>query len=238
MVGFILIVWGLLFAGIPVYSYLELQSGGSDSSFPLSVVVIFFVIGVIAILLGIYYIYCYFRTRVIAKFGTKTMGTFLDMQESGSAKNGNKLYFIRYFFCDENNVRHEQKSPARFKFAQAYFFKDLYHFNIRYSGKHAVITEPLDFEEIEKLPQDEQSLYASFNSPKSKEQSEQKTKSLKTTKKVPTMLSAGKNGEPIEKVTTSTTNGQKQYFVCDYCGYVQDEPGRCLSCGARIRLKK
>lgn len=233
MIGIFLIIWGLIFAGIPIYSYIEASQNG-DTAIPLFVVAIFGIIGVIAFFLGIYNFFFFFRKKFIAKIGTETVATFLDMQV-GYKQNDTNMYVIRYFFTDENNIRHEEKSSARFRFQQAYYFKTLYHFKIRYKGRHAVITEPLDFEVISKLPQTEEESYL-----KSKSQNSLTSPTIPTSSKkiVPKIVSKISKTTEEDEESYSRPYNQKQYFTCDYCGYVQDSPGRCLSCGARIKPKK
>lgn len=234
MVGIFLIFWGIIFAGIPIYLYV-ISSQNGVSAVPLFIVVVFGIIGISVFFLGIYNIYFYFKRKLISKIGFETIATFIDMQE-GKIQNGKSIYYIKYFFTDENNARHEEKSLPRFTFQQAYYFKTLYHFRIRYKGKNAVITEPLNFEKLAKLPKSEQESFVRFSSIPVVRSSAK----IKDTKKiVPRILSNGdssylnKNEYPY-----SRPYNEKQYFICDYCGYVQDVPGRCISCGARIKPKK
>jgi len=234
MVGIFLIVWGIVFAGIPVYSYVSSSQSGVPA-IPLFVVVIFGIIGIVAFSLGIYNIFFFFKRKLIAKTGSETVATFLDMQV-GDTKNGTKMYFLKFFFTDENNVRHEKMSAVLFTFQQAYYFKTLYHFKIRYRGKLAIITEPLNFEKLARLPKTEQESFLNYSSQHNVRSLEQ-AKDFK--KIVPRILSTG-TATYLNKNEGSFSKpyNEKQFFTCDYCGYVQDVPGRCLSCGARIKPKK
>jgi len=233
MVGIFLIIWGLIFAGIPIYAYMETSQNGT-SAIPFLVVVIFGLTGVITFLLGIYNIYSNFKRKLISKIGFETVATFLDMQV-GYTQNGTQMYFIKYFYTDENNVRHEEKSATRFRFQQAYYFKTLFHFTVRYKGKHAVITEPLDFEKLAKLPHSEQESFLHFSTQPVVRSSSTSNKTIK----VPKLISnSTANNVNRNEYSYSKPYNQKEYYTCDYCGYVQDAPGRCISCGARIKPKK
>ncbi|NCB48696.1 MAG: hypothetical protein EOM55_03655 [Clostridia bacterium] len=233
MIGILLIFWGLIFAGIPIYSYIE-TSQNSASVIPFFVVVIFGLIGIVAFLLGIYNIYFSFKRKLISKIGTETVATFLDMQV-GYTQNGTKIYFIKYFYTDENNVHHEEKSATKFRYQQAYYFKTLFHFKIRYMGKKAVITEPLDFERLAKMPTSEQESFLHFSSQPVVSASTHLNKTIKVPKLISKSPASQMN---MSKEQYSKNFNQKEYYVCDYCGYVQDAPGKCLCCGARIKPKK
>ncbi len=255
MVGIFLIIWGAIFAGVPVYLYMESLQGGGIAV-PFVVVILFAVFGLVAFILGIYNLSFVLRRKFIAKIGNETVATFVDLQKSSTQKNGTDLYFIKYYYTDESGVRFERRTAPRFKFSQAYYFKNLKYFKIKYIGKNAVITEPLNFNVIAKLPQTEEESFtrkqtniteqnASFNKQKSNfitqtgKISPQKNTTNTAPKITPIMgakmrVLAGDNSEaPYSKPYNA-----KQYFTCDYCGYVQDEMGRCLSCGARIKPKR
>lgn len=233
MIGIFLIFWGLLFAGIPIYSYIESLKSGTYF-IPIFVVVIFGLIGVVVFFLGIYNIYFKFKRKIISKTGFETVATFLDMQV-GYTQNGTKMYFIKYFYTDENNVRFEEKSATRFRYQQAYYFKTLFHFKVRYKGNHAVITEPLDFEKLAKLPHSEQESFLHFSSKPVVSASTHLNKTLK----IPKLISnSTANQMSKNEVTYSKPYNQKEYYICDYCGYIQDTPGSCLCCGARIKPKR
>lgn len=231
MLGFFLMVWGILFGGVSIYAFLgSIKEGGSV--LPLFVVLIFAAVGAVLFAIGAWKVLSVFKKKLIAKIGKGTVATFLDMQVGG-VKNNENLYFIKYFFNDENNVRFYQKSPAIFRFQQAYYFKTLYHFKVKYSGKQSVITEPLNFAKMSNLPSKEQALFVSFDEKKAG-----KKKVVEAKSKVPKLVQKDSTAAFRRDLPTSRAFNQKEYFTCDYCGYVQDSAGRCLSCGARIKIRR
>lgn len=231
MLGFFLMVWGILFGAVPVYVFLD-SAGQGESDSSIFVVIIFVGVGIVIFALGVWNVFLFFRKKLIAKMGKGTVATFIDMQVGG-VKNEENLYFIKYFFTDENNSRIHQKSPAIFRFQQAYYFKTLHHFKIKYSGRQAVIVEPLNFAKMSRLPLSEQAVFASFGDKKT---AKKQPETMKT--KVPKLVAGDSTAAFRKDLPTSRAFNQKDYFTCDYCGYVQDSAGRCLSCGARIKIKR
>jgi len=224
MLEIIFIIFGLALTVLPTYYYLY-SSQGDGSIIPLYLIAILVSLGIITFSIGVKNLYKKFRRKIIAKMGDEAVATFVDMEEKKISKNS--LYAIKFFFTDDNGNIVNKKTTARFRFQQAYYFKTLYHFKIKYIGRHAVISEPLDADKVSCLPTSESQLFKSFKTIPSN--------GIGKKVKIPKLV----KGTIINSTKKySKPFSHKQYFVCDYCGYIQDSPGRCLSCGARISLKK
>jgi len=131
-----LILWGTLFAGIPLFSLLTMPNETRSNSFLF--IMIFVVIGFAALTAGIVGVIKLIRAGAVLKKGKKTIGHFVCERGIGSM-NGVPYYKITFNYTDDNGRYHEVLSAQAFTAAEMQRYKNSKGFTIKYIDERAAI---------------------------------------------------------------------------------------------------
>ena len=128
-----LIIWGLLFAGIP---FAMLFIGEMDG--PSWFLYIFIVIGLVAIGFGIKNLIKMFEDKKLIKKGKDAVGMFITQKPYGSINN-TPMFRIEFSFTNDKNEICQVVSNQIYTFNEVEIYRNNKEFAIKYLGDKAVI---------------------------------------------------------------------------------------------------
>lgn len=128
-----LIIWGLLFAGIP-FAMLFIGEMKGPSWF----LYIFIVIGLVAIGFGIKNMIKMFEDKKLIKKGKNAVGMFITQKPYGSINNM-PMFRIEFSFTNEKNEICQVVSNQLYTFDEVEIYRNNKEFEIKYLGDKAVI---------------------------------------------------------------------------------------------------
>jgi len=188
--GIFFIIWGLLFAGIPLIGIFTIIAQGENHA-PIPFILIFVVIGTIVFCVGIRNFIKAYKINKLKTNGTSGKGYFI-CSGVGMKVNDIPKYYIKFSYKNESGELKEIKTFSTYSYDEVMFYESIKSFDIKYNKNNAVIVEPVD----------------------------------------PTKIKQAFNNTTPQVQEAPTT-----YYKCEYCGNVQEKPGKCKCCGAKIDKK-
>lgn len=128
-----LIVWGVLFGGIPLGIMFSGEMG-SERWFLL----IFVIIGLVAIIFGIKNFVYMLKDKNLIKTGTDGVGHYISKQGYGSINNV-AMFKIIFDFTNEQNQTIQVTTSELYTFEEVEQLASMEQFAIKYKGENAVI---------------------------------------------------------------------------------------------------
>ena len=206
--GVFLMIFGCIFGGMPLGVMTSFLMINDEMFIPVGLFLsIFVIVGASIFIFGLRMIINHFKKKKIKENGTLTKATFVRMG-SNLTKNSTQYYYIVFKYNDANGYEKTYKTGHDYSFEEANYYASIKQFNIRYKGKMAVIVEEIDHHKMHQL-------------------TPQKS------------YSGGLLGTLLNTLNPNATSTQEQqpleyYYTCEYCNNIQDKPGKCKHCGAKI----
>ena len=209
--GLILMFFGLVWGGIPTFTILGLVISGEAPPFVILPMLIFTVIGSVIVITGAKKVVLAIKLKALLHNGTDGMGTYIS-HSSNVRNNGEPMYYIIFTYTNNQGQIVESKTETKYHAEEANYYAQVGKFKIKYSDKHAVINQPVDYAVLHKMRNQ------MFNTP--------------------TYTTGTSYTQYTVSSTPQATVEKEVYYVCDYCGGTQTKPGKCNYCGANISRKR
>ena len=209
--GLILTFFGLVWGGIPTIAISSLVFSGEAPAFVLLPMLIFTVIGSIIVITGLRKVILAIKLKALLHTGQDGIGNYIS-HSSNMRTNGVPMYYIVFTYTNSKGEIVESKTETKYHAEEASYYAEVKQFKIKYSDKHAVINQPVDYAVLHKM----------------------RTEMMRT----PTYTVG--TSYPQYTITTNPQGSVEKevYYVCDYCGGTQNKPGKCNYCGANVSRRR
>lgn len=144
-VGVFLIIWGLLFGGLPCVAFL------TSDDVP-SFVFFFVIVGAVAFFAGVGICRKNIILKRLSKTGKIAKGFFVS-SASNVTVNDVPMFYIKFVYTNDYGTKVEYKTQSKYTLDEIRYYESLGEFEIRYNEKYAVITEAIDAEKMIELRQ-------------------------------------------------------------------------------------
>lgn len=202
--GIFLIIFGFFFAAVPTGVALRFMSIGGGIFTPILLFFAVFIIVGLSIFISGFKMI--FNHFKKKKIMEKGISTTAKFIRMGSniSNRSARYYYIVFSFLDSSGNEITYKTKNEYKIDEANYFASLGKFSIKYIDKKAVIVEEIDYHKMEQLN--------------------------------PESNNKGLLGSLLNTLTgkTQEIKPTEYYYICDYCGSIQDKSGKCKTCGAKI----
>ena len=209
--GLILIFFGLVWGGVPTITILGMVFNDGAPFFVIFPMLIFTVIGTVIVVTGVKKVVLAVQLKALLHNGKDGYGNYIS-HSSNVRTNGVPIYYIVFTYTNDKGQVVQSKTESKYHAEEATYYSQVGKFKIKYSDKHAVISEPVDYAVLHKMRSQ------MVNSP---------------------TYTVGTSYPQYTVTSTSHGTVEKEvYYVCDYCGGTQNKPGKCNYCGANVSKGK